>query len=345
VIRRYWPALLVLALAIAAGLAVVAVRSGSDHQLAAKRKVTFQLQWIPSAQFLGFYAARELGYYAEEQLDVDFLHGGDTVNPITQITSGKAHLGLATGDQVVLWSSKNDDPNVDLKALGTVFRRNLARFMSYEEKAIKNPAQLVGKRVGVYPTYDTDNLLRVLLKRHGIAADRLTIISFPNILQFERGELDAFPAYVINEPVLVRQRGKSVHLLDPEEFGVRFYSDTVITKAQYHRDERDTLERFLRASARGWTLAEEDRDAALNAMFRQVGTTIGPGQPWEHQRAVAAETVKHLHSGAHDQVFSMDRSRWEDMEAALHEIGPLKRRVNIDSLCDFDIAPRAIKRR
>jgi len=39
----------------------------------------------------------------------------------------------------------------------------------------------------------------------------------------------------------------------------------------------------------------------------------------------------------------MERARWEDMESALNDIGRLPRRVNIELLCDFDIAPRAVK--
>ena len=43
--------------------------------------VRLQLQWVPQAQFAGYYAAQEQGYYAEENLDVEIVPGGPDVIP------------------------------------------------------------------------------------------------------------------------------------------------------------------------------------------------------------------------------------------------------------------------
>ncbi|MBM3203591.1 hypothetical protein FJZ55_06785, partial [Candidatus Woesearchaeota archaeon] len=36
-------------------------------------KVRLQLKWMHSFQFAGYYAAREKGFYAEENLDVNLI--------------------------------------------------------------------------------------------------------------------------------------------------------------------------------------------------------------------------------------------------------------------------------
>ena len=43
--------------------------------------VRLQLQWTPQAQFGGYYAAAEQGYYEEENLTVEFLPGGGDIVP------------------------------------------------------------------------------------------------------------------------------------------------------------------------------------------------------------------------------------------------------------------------
>ena len=43
--------------------------------------VDFQLQWVPQAQFAGYFAAKDLGYYEDAGLDVTFLDGGPTIAP------------------------------------------------------------------------------------------------------------------------------------------------------------------------------------------------------------------------------------------------------------------------
>ena len=47
------------------------------------------LHWYPQAQFAGYYYALEKGYYQEEDLDIDIIHGTVSI-PSTRI--------LKTGD-------------------------------------------------------------------------------------------------------------------------------------------------------------------------------------------------------------------------------------------------------
>ena len=44
-------------------------------------KVRLQLQWAPQAQFAGYFAADQQGYYKAENLEVEFVDGGPTVVP------------------------------------------------------------------------------------------------------------------------------------------------------------------------------------------------------------------------------------------------------------------------
>ncbi|MEO7294857.1 MAG: ABC transporter substrate-binding protein, partial [Candidatus Limnocylindria bacterium] len=53
---------------------------GADA-LAGPVDVEFQLQWVPQAQFAGYFAAKDLGFYEEAGLDVTFLDGGPDIAP------------------------------------------------------------------------------------------------------------------------------------------------------------------------------------------------------------------------------------------------------------------------
>ena len=57
------------AVACAAFAAWVAVATAAPARPAAT-KVTLQLKWVTQAQFAGYYAARENGYYDKAGLDV-----------------------------------------------------------------------------------------------------------------------------------------------------------------------------------------------------------------------------------------------------------------------------------
>ena len=71
-----------------------------------KDEVTLQLKWVTQAQFAGYYAALEQGYYDAENLDVEIKVGGPDITPEQVVASGQADFGinwlpslLATRDQ------------------------------------------------------------------------------------------------------------------------------------------------------------------------------------------------------------------------------------------------------
>ena len=69
-------------------------------------EVTLQLKWVTQAQFAGYYAAHEQGYYEDDGLDVTIKPGGPDIVPEQVVLGGQAEFGidwldnlLATRDQ------------------------------------------------------------------------------------------------------------------------------------------------------------------------------------------------------------------------------------------------------
>ena len=62
-----------------AGDTGAAATTGAEPQ--ERDQVTLQLKWVTQAQFAGYYAALEEGYYEEEGLDVELKPGGPDITP------------------------------------------------------------------------------------------------------------------------------------------------------------------------------------------------------------------------------------------------------------------------
>ena len=58
-------------------------------------RVKLQLQWFVQAQFSGYYAALDQGFYEEQCLDVEILEGGVEIVPQTQLANGDADFAIA----------------------------------------------------------------------------------------------------------------------------------------------------------------------------------------------------------------------------------------------------------
>ena len=57
--------------------------------------VSLQLQWFTQAQFAGYYAAQDQGFYEDMCLDVTIVEGGVEIVPQTQLANGDVDFALA----------------------------------------------------------------------------------------------------------------------------------------------------------------------------------------------------------------------------------------------------------
>lgn len=335
--KRVFPWIAVVAVLAGTALIWISLTRSSDQKLVLE-PVRLQLQWFDQAQFAGFYLAKEKGYYEDERIDLTIVPGGYTVDPTKVIRDGGAEIGIATGDQVLLQGAARDD----IRAIATVFCRSLACFMSKSAAPVTKPEEFVSKKVGVYKGFDTDNILSALLHRAGISEEKVDIQQAGAIEAFDKGDLNVFPSYVINEPLLMEARGVPVHVLRPEDFNVRFYSDTIFTSANCLQTKRDLVVRFLRATRRGWEEAARDPNVAIESMYAQSRAVSRDASARAHQERMLKVVLDNLRVGS-GPLLDMDRARWEAMEADLAATGRLRGVGSVSKVCDFAVAHEARK--
>ena len=72
--------------------AVVAAMASTASAKPSLTNISIQLQWVPQAQFAGYYAALDLGYYKAAGLNVKLLNGGPQIVPGQVVASGRAQF-------------------------------------------------------------------------------------------------------------------------------------------------------------------------------------------------------------------------------------------------------------
>lgn len=294
------------------------------------KRIRVQLQWFDGPQFMGLYMAKEKGYFDEEGLDIVLIEGGYTTNPFDRIFSDRADIGIATGDQILIRKSNGDS----LKAIGTVFNKSMGSFIAKQD-VMKNFTDIIGKNVGVYKNYDTENILLSMLYNEDIAREKVNIVQAGNIESFFKGDINVFPSYRFNEPVIAEQRGINIKQFLPENKGVFFYSDTFFCEEKYLSENRETIIKFLRAVIRGWDYSTSNPDESLDVLINSLASMT------EENREKAQQQLKiifqNIGSGNNGTPLFMEKLRWLKMEKMLFKIGKIKSLGNIEALCDFDI--------
>jgi NitT/TauT family transport system substrate-binding protein len=294
--RRAW--LFILAALLAAVVLGLAACGGDDDEEAAgdttaaaeKDSVTLQLKWVTQAQFAGYYAALEQGYYDEENLDVTIKPGGPDITPEQVVASGGADFGINWMPSLLATRDKGGD----LVNIAQVFARSAMLELTWKDSGISSFSQMKGKKVGVWCCGNEFELLAALRKNGIEPTDKsdVTMVNQPfdmNLLL--QRQVDAAAAMTYNElaQVLSQTNPKTgeqytledLNVLSMEDAGTAMLEDGVFVRGDWIADEnnQDVAERFLRASFRGWIFCRDNADECLQIVLDN-GPTLGE----EHQR-------------------------------------------------------------
>ena len=148
---RKWALLAGLAAALAFGLAAC---GGDDEEQAGggggattgetqqPASVTLQLKWVTQAQFAGYYAALEQGYYDDENLDVTIKPGGPDIVPEQAVLGKQAEFGIDWLDNLLA----TRDQGGKIVNVAQVFARSGMTELTWADSGISDIKGLEGKR-------------------------------------------------------------------------------------------------------------------------------------------------------------------------------------------------------
>jgi NitT/TauT family transport system substrate-binding protein len=252
-------------------------------------KVSLQLQWAPQAQFAGYFAAKDQGYFEAAGLDVAILDGGPTVVP-QQV--GSAPDGP---EFTISWVPKvleAREAGSDLVNIAQIFQRSGTLSVSWKDSNITKPADFKGKKVGVW---DFGNEFEVTAgaKKAGLeqGTDYEKVIQPFDMTLLLSKQIDVAEAMIYNEyaQVLEATNPESGELYQPTDLnvinwndeGVAMLQDALFARAAWLAEagNEDIAKAFLKASFQGWVFCRESPDDCI-----QSTVDAGSQLPAGHQR-------------------------------------------------------------
>ena len=258
--------------------------------------VKFQLQWVTQAQFAGYYAAKDQGYYEEAGLDVDLLIGGPQVNNVQVVASGGADIGTAwLPNMLRSREGTADTPGTDLVSISQIFSRSGTRMASFKDSGIATPEDMIGKRIGSWLGGNEPELFAALTKAGADPAKENIIQQNFDMSGLLGGDLDVAQAMIYNEyaQVLEAVNPDTGELYKPDDFnvidfndpsvGTAMLQDQIFARAEWLAEEgnEDIATRFLTASYRGWIYCRDNAQACVDIVLAE-GSQLGAShQAWQ----------------------------------------------------------------
>jgi NitT/TauT family transport system substrate-binding protein len=217
-----------------------------------------QLGWFVDYNQTGEVVAQKLGYFAEEKLTLDLHPGGSTIDGVAIVASGQCQVGQTPSSPALMLASSHDIP---MTAFAVGAQRHPFAFFSLPKNPVRTPQDMVGKKVGIQSTAQI--LLNALLKKNGIDPDKVEVVPIGyDMVPLLSGKVDAISGWVIDVGVL-KSLGPDFITMKLWDCGIHLYSDVYYAKRDLLKSSPELLISFVRATARGWKFAYENRDKAV----------------------------------------------------------------------------------
>ena len=225
--------------------------------------LVFTPQWLPQAQFAGYYVAQEKGFFKEARLDVEIVHPTASEPALTRIKEDKSQ---ATTLQLMEAMELCDFGIPLVNILQTSMNNSLV----IVSRRGMNPMEQKGARVGVWSA-GFGQLAYCMSIKDGLDYEWIPIAS--NINLFISGALDATLATSYNEYYQLLQTGLPITeetIYRFRDHGYNIQEDGVYVTRTFYDEHPDICKRFAEACKRGWEWAAEHPNETLEIVMDVV---------------------------------------------------------------------------
>ena len=226
--------------------------------------IVFTPQWTAQAQFAGYYAALEHGFYKDEGLDVVIEHPNASRSAIDRMRKNQSQVTTLPLSQAIFALDRG------VKLVNLLQTSMNGSLMIVSRRGI-NPLKQKGAKVASFRA-GYDQLARAVAQELGLEYQWLETAGVLNL--FIAGAVDASVAMSFNEYYQFLQTG----LIDRNEDIVYRLSDhgyniqedgLYMTREEYDKNP-ERARKFARASQRGWEWVAYHPEEALEIVMKQV---------------------------------------------------------------------------
>lgn len=254
-----------LVLLIATPLAIVGCGGSSSDELT---RVTVALDWTANTNHSGVYLAKSQGLYRDAGLDVTVVEP-DQSGALAQLAAGNADFAFSYAEQMI--PARADGSSV--VSIASVLRTNTSSLVSPTDRGIRRPRDLAGKTFGTYGGAIERPLVEALVRCDGGDPSTIRFVDIGNVdyaVGFRRRQFDF--TWVFDGWDVVRMRDvqkmavQTIAFRDHLDCIPDWYTPVIATTESRITDDRETVERFLTATATGYERAITDPAAAAAAI-------------------------------------------------------------------------------
>jgi NitT/TauT family transport system substrate-binding protein len=256
----------VLALAVSA--LALSAPSASWAQTPARLDKMVVAGWSkPITEITNLLVEEEKGFFKARGIELGYVPGAGGGDALRNLLSGQADLAFTDPGSFFAALDKGEK----LRAIYDIYPQNVFNVVSLKSANIQKPADLKGKRIGVYSlSSGTRQNLQVLLHQAGLSESDVTVVvtGLLNFAPLMQGQVDATAA--TDTGLLVgKQRGLGdVNVMEVKNH-LNISSDFFVVREESYQQKKEVLKRFLLAyrDSANWMINAPEEAAKLAVKY------------------------------------------------------------------------------
>ena len=320
-------------LAASAGL-LAAPFIGSAQAQAARGKITVAGWSKPISEITNLLVEPDKGFFKAQGIELGYLPGAGGGDAIRNMLSGQADVAFTDPGSFFMALDKGEK----LVAIYDIYPQNVFNVVSLKSANITKPADLKGKRIGVYSLASgTRQNLLVMLHQAGLKESDVTIVvtGLLNFAPLLQGQVDATAATDTGLAVGRRKGIGEVNVMNVAEH-LNVSSDLFVVREEVLAQKKDLLKAFLKGyrDSAAWMIAQPDEAAGLAMKHAIDGTNRDI-----NLEVIRLRNASSLPARAGAALGSFDLDSLQRAADAYRALGLTQRAIRVREVVDTGLLP------
>lgn len=267
------------------------------------------LNWYPEVEHGGYVAAKTLGLFAGESVDVDIIPGGPGAPQlvITELAAGRIQFAVSDADNVV----KARAAGVPVVALMAPMQNSPRCILVHKSSGFQKLSDIANIELAI-----SESRPFALWMKAKLPLSNVTMVPFSgNVGEFLIKADYAQQAFVFSEPFIAKEQGSDPQVLMVSDIGFNPYASVLVTTEDVITKSPELVRSVVKASVAGW------KDYLTDAVA--TNTTLHEMNPDMSLAALefGAKAMAPLCAAADGEAFcGMTLERWRTLVTQIEDV-------------------------
>lgn len=232
------------------------------------------LDWTPNTNHTGFFVASTLGFYREQNLDIEIVSPASDdyrVTPSKKLELGLVDLAVVPTES--LMSLRLKPQPIAVKAIFTLLREDTSTVVTLKSSGIDRPRKLDGQIYASFGARYEDRIIRqMVINDGGLGALRVEYPSKLGIWEtILAGTAHATWIFKAWEGIEAKTQGVELNDFDLKDYAIPYgYSPLVMAKTDDILSQGAHLKKFVAATRQGYMFAQQHPEKAVEILTEHV---------------------------------------------------------------------------